>query len=458
MREDFLLRGEAARALYQKTRDLPIIDYHCHLSPKEIYEDVPFDNIGEIWLAGDHYKWRLMRQNGIDEELITGRASWHDKFIRYIETLEYALGNPLYDWSRMELSRYFGIDLPLCRENAEEIWQRANISLREKRLSPRSLIAQSRVELLCTTDDLADDLCYHEKIAAQGSLKAKVLPSFRYDNLLLMLRKDYPDYIQRMSKAAGMQIQNLADLKEAVRRRLAFFLSRGCKCADVGIPYFPDRIAPEPQADESFQAVLAGKGISEEAYLGLLGNLYLYFGKLFAAHDLLSQWHLAVVRNANSALYARCGADSGGDCIGKAVSGKALILMLDRMQQEDALPRTILYTLNPSNLEELATIAGSFARVRLGAAWWFNDHEAGILRQMEVVAQTGLLGSFYGMLTDSRSFLSYARHDYFRRILCSMAGRFVEDGVCTEEIALRLVKRIAYENIRDYFEGEEKSI
>ncbi len=450
MRTDYLLKNNTALRLYQSVKDLPIVDYHCHLSPKEIFEDLPFDNIGEIWLAGDHYKWRLMRAAGIDEELITGCASWYDKFVNYISALEFASNNPLYHWSQMELSIYFKVDLPLTSENAQEIWNQANAYIKEVKLSPRKLIESSNVETICTTDDLADDLSWHQKIKEEGKLKANVLPSFRYDNLILMQRDGYLNYVAKLSAVSGIAIKDLASLKEAVKSRLAFFLERGCRCTDVGIPYFPNAIATEEEANDTFQSVLNGEKISHEKYLALLGNLYLYFGKLFTEHHMMSQWHLAVTRNTNSKLFARCGADCGCDCIGQTVSGNDLIMMLDTLQQNNALPLTIIYSLNPANLEQIASIAGAYPQVRSGAAWWFNDHLQGIAKQMEIISQYSILGEFFGMLTDSRSFLSYARHDYFRRILCSLVGQWVEDGEYYEPSAVKLVENVSYYNIKKW--------
>lgn len=452
MKTNYMLSNQAALNLYEQVKALPIIDYHCHLSPKEIYEDLPFDNIGEIWLAGDHYKWRLMRAAGYEEHYITGAADWKEKFVRYIAALEFAPNNPLYHWSQMELNQFFAVTLPLTAENAEAIWEQANAYLKEHQLSPRKLIEDSNVEVICTTDDLADDLSWHQKIKEQGTLKAKVLPSYRYDNLLLMRREGYADYIAKLAAAAGFAITDLASLKKAIAVRLDYFYARDCRITDVGIPFFPKGIASEQQADQTFAKALAGEVISDAEYYALLGNLYLYFGKLFAEKKMLSQWHLAVTRNSNSSLFARCGADCGVDCIGESVSGSDLIAMLDAMQKENALPQTIVYSLNPQNLEQIACIAGAFPGVRCGAAWWFNDHKRGIREQMEIISEYGVLGRFYGMLTDSRSFLSYARHDYFRRILCSMVGDWVEAGEYEAASAVKVVSNISYDNIKQWME------
>lgn len=449
MNETYLLSNPTAAELYHAVKDLPIIDYHCHLSPKEIFEDKPFDNIGEIWLSCDHYKWRLMRSAGICEDKITGSASWHEKFIAYVGVLELAPNNPLYHWSQMELARYFRVELPLTAEYAEEIWVQANAYLKEHALSPRKLIEESNVEVICTTDDLTDDLIWHQKIREQGDLTVKVLPSFRYDNLLLMQRVGYADYIAKLSAVSGVHITDFSSLKDAVAKRLEYFIAQGCRLADVGIPYFPHGVASEREAESTYAKILKGARVSQESYLALLGNLYRYLGKLFVLNGVISQWHLAVTRNTSSRLFERCGADCGCDCIGEVVSGNDLIGMLDAMQREFALPQTIIYSLNPSNLEQIASIAGAFPGVRCGAAWWFNDHKRGIREQMEILSEYGVLGRFYGMLTDSRSFLSYARHDYFRRILCSMVGEWVENGEYYKPSAVKLVQNISYDNIKE---------
>lgn len=449
MHENYMLTTQTARGLYAAAKDLPIVDYHCHLSPKEIFEDVPFTDIGEIWLSADHYKWRLMRSAGVAEEFITDNAPWREKFIKYCEALEFAAGNPLYHWSHMELSRFFGIDLPINARNATALWELANAVIAETKLSPRRLIAQSNVEVICTTDDPADDLVWHRRLAEDRTLPTKVLPSFRTDNLLLARRAGYSDYIRALGNAAGTEIDDLASLKRAVSARLDAFCALGCRCADVGIPYFPNRIADENEADGTFRALLAGREVTDAEYSGFLGNLHLFLARLYREKTILSQWHLAVVRNANSALMKTAGADSGGDCVGNALSGSDLIAMLDAIDCDGGLPKTVLYSLNEANIAQIASIAGSFPNVRCGAAWWFCDHRRGIENQLRVIAENGCLGKFYGMLTDSRSFLSYARHDYFRRILCELIGGWVEHGEYDAGSAERLTAKICYYNIKE---------
>lgn len=448
MNDNYLLTNRTAKELYQSVKELPIVDYHCHLSPREIYENKPFTNIGEIWLAGDHYKWRLMRTAGVAEEYITGDKPLYEKFLKYCSALEFAAGNPLYHWSHMELSQFFGIDLSINSRNAKEIWEKANAFIRKTEMSPRKLIEQSAVEVICTTDDITDDLSWHKKIAEDKSFQTRVIPSFRTDNLLLARRAGYADYIARLGEISGVTINSLETLKKAVSDRLDFFCLMGCRCADIGMPYFPNRIADEREADRVFKAIIGGGGITDAEYMGFIGNMYLFLSALYQERDMISQWHLAVVRNSNSILAECLGADCGVDCVGNAVDGDDLIRMLDAINRNSGLPKTVIYSLNESNIAQIASIAGAFPHVKCGAAWWFCDHKRGIEDEIRVIAENGSLGSFYGMLTDSRSFLSYARHDYFRRILCNILGEWVERGEYDADSAVRLARKICYENIK----------
>lgn len=447
MKKGAFLTNETAVKLYEATVGLPIVDYHCHLSPKEIFEDKEFTNIGEIWLAADHYKWRLMRTAGIAEELITGTDDFKVRFLNYCQAIEFAAGNSLYHWSHMELSQFFGIDTPITAANAEEIWNKANAYIKETKMSPRKLIESSNVEVICTTDDIIDDLSWHKKIAEDKTFKTRVLPTFRTDNLLLARREGYADYIAKLSEVSGVAVKDLATLKEAVAKRLSYFVKNGCKCTDLGIPTFPNRIADECEAAEIFAEVLAGKEITDCQYNGFIGNMYLYLGKLYKEYNLLSQWHLAVVRNSNSVLAEKLGADCGVDCVGNTINGNDLIMMLDAINKASGLTKTVIYSLNEGNIAQIASIAGAFPNVRCGAAWWFCDHKRGIEDEIKVISENGSLGGFYGMLTDSRSFLSYARHDYFRQILCNIIGNWVETGEYNEDTAAELVTRISYKNI-----------
>ena len=450
MRDDYLLSGELAKSLYERAKALPIYDYHCHLNPKEIWEDKPFETIGEIWLGGDHYKWRMMRGAGIEENRITGDASFKEKFLAYASALPLAVGNPLAVWSHAELKTCFGIDRPLNPDTAEEIWEEANAYIKKTNMSPRKLIESFGVEFIGTTDDPCDSLEYHEKLAADPTFSVKVTPSFRTDNLMTLRRDGYRDYIARLSECSGCAIDSFPSLMDAAEKRILSFKERGCVFTDVGITDFPNRIASEKEATETLSAVLAGKSVTDEAYMGFLGAIFVALGKLYRKHGLVMQLHLGAYRNPNSALFASLGGDCGCDCIGKAVDGGDLIRILDAIDQDGGLPETILYSLNPSMNDQLASIAGSFRGVKLGAAWWFNDHTFGIRQVLNSLSSIGYLGGFYGMLTDSRSFLSYPRHDYFRRILCSFVADLYESGQVADASALPLlIEKICYQNIKE---------
>ena len=384
----------------------------------------------------------------LPEYYITGESTWHEKFLKYAEALEFAAGNPLYHWSHMELSMFFGIDTPLRADTAEDIWCRANAYIKENQLSPRKLIQQSNVELLCTTDDIIDSLEWHDKIRADESFDTVVIPSYRTDNLLLMRRAGYQEWLAKLTAISGIAVTDLNSLKAAAENRLNFFVEKGCRFTDVGVPFFPNCVADDAAADETFKKILAGAEVTEEAYMGLVGNMYLFLGKLYKEKNLVMQLHLAVIRNANTSLFKRLGLDCGVDTVGNVVSGNDLAMILDAINENSGLPQTIVYTLNSSNAAQIASITSAFSNVRCGAAWWFCDHKRGIEEEINIIAENSALGDFLGMLTDSRSFLSYARHGYFRRILCSMVGAWVEKGEYDAVSAEKLVKRVSYENVK----------
>ena len=454
MKKDYLLRTPAAEKLFASVAKLPIIDYHCHLSPKEIAEDLPFTSIGELWLSGDHYKWRLMRNAGIEETYITGDASYQEKFRKFARALSLAAGSPLYHWAHMELSLYFGIDDFLTEDNADEIWEKANTVIAKERLSPRSMIRKAGVSYLATTDDVIDSLEYHKQIREDKTFDTVVAPSFRTDNVLLIRRAGYADYAAKLSAVSGVAVTGLATLKQALCQRLDHFCENNCCFTDIGIPDFPSYIASDEQADATYRKALAGEAVSDEEYSGFLGNMYLFLGKEYKERKLVMQWHLAVYRNASTKLFTTIGADCGGDCIGDPLKGADVIRMLDAIEKAaGAVPQTILYTLHPGMADQLQTIAGSFRGVRCGTAWWFCDHYRGIEQQIDVIADLGHLGSFLGMLTDSRSFLSYARHDYFRRILCNKLAQWCEDGEFDPAMAETVARRVCCENIKTLIGG-----
>lgn len=443
--------NDIAERIYKNIKDLPIVDYHCHLSAKEIYEDKQFENIGEMWLGADHYKWRLMRTAGVDERYITGDADWREKFIKYVSVLEYAAGNPLYGWSHMELSRFFDISTNITAENAEEIYSEANRYIERNSLSPRKIIEKSRVEVICTTDDIIDSLDYHKKLEEDITFKTKICPSFRTDNLMLVKADGYKMYINRLSETSGIRIDDLKSLKSAVSRRLDYFCENGCKFADVGIEHFPDRIANDEEADAFFKSVLEDKPVSFEEYMGFIGNMYLFLASEYKKRKIVMQLHLSVLRNVNSNMYKLKGTDCGCDCVGDAIKAESLTALLDAINRSCGMPKMIIYTLNPSNAEQIASVAGAFVNIQCGAAWWFCDHKRGIRKEINVIAENSSLGNFLGMLTDSRSFLSYVRHDYFRRILSNVLGEWVERGEYDETSSIKLAEKVSYYNAREVF-------
>lgn len=456
MKQNWLLSSQTAVELYESVEDLPIVDYHCHLSPKEIWEDKPFKNIGEIWLAHDHYKWRLMREYGIEEDRITGNASWKEKFFAFAETIATAAGNPLYHWTQLELERYFGISLPLNPDTAKEIWEAANRKIKEKQLSPRKQIMHAKVEALATTDDIADSLEYHKKLREDTSFEGKVVPTFRTDRMVNLQVPDYLAYLKQLGEAAGVSIVDLDSLKQAVVRRLDYFVEQGCTITDVGIFFFPNRVADEAEAAASFALCLKGKSLPEKALHGLLGYLHVFLAREYEKRALAMQWHLASLRNVNSQIYRKLGPDSGVDCMSNLIPVEDILHLLDTIQEQGGLPQTILYTLNPAQVAAFSVIAGCFPRVLVGTAWWFCDHKDGIAETIRTIAQTAHIGTFLGMLTDSRSFLSYARHEYFRRILCSILAKWIDAGEFPNDTYTKqLLKNICLYNAKNLFEKKE---
>lgn len=446
-----VLKSKCAKRLYEEVKDLPIIDYHCHLSPKEIYEDLPFDNIGQMWLGGDHYKWRLMRAYGIDEKYITGDADMKEKFCLFAKTVGSAFGNPIKDWVALELAFFFGITTPLNEATAEEIWQKANEVITSKQLSPRKLISMANVEYIATTDDPCDTLEYHELIAEQGQLKAKVVPSFRVDNIVLVKEKNYKEYISKLSKASGIEIKNLDDLQNAVSKRMDFFVAHGCKFADLGVQGFPERIADFKEANTTFKAVIKSREVSDYEYDGLIGYLYVFLGKEYAKRNMVMQLHLAVTRNSNTLMLSQCGRDSGFDCVGDSFDIARIRKVIDTLNSQNSLPKTIIYTLNPTMYYPLITMCGAFRNVVLGISWWFCDHKRGMYETLNALSELSHVSSLVGMLTDSRSFLSYTRHDYYRQIVCDFLGGLVKDE--NDVYAIQVAKALCYENAKKIVEN-----
>jgi glucuronate isomerase len=458
--ENFLLTNDTAVQLFHGiAKDLPIIDYHCHLSPQEIYENKQFHTITEAWLYGDHYKWRMMRANGAEEVHITGSASDYDRFAAWASTLPMAIGNPLYHWSHMELRRYFDVHEIINAKNAPVIWEKVNARLAQGDLRARDLITKSKVTVVCTTDDPVDSLAYHIKIKEIKEFDTQVLPSFRPDKALEINRATFLPWIGKLAQASGITIRSYDDLLSALENRANFFDSVGCKVSDHALDYVPYAAATKEEAAQIFQSALEGHAVSLDEEKKYKAHTLLFLGGIYKKLDWAMQYHINASRNNNGKMFGVLGPDTGYDSMNDSPVASALTGLLSSLAEGDALPRTILYSLNPSDNDILGTLMGSFqgggvpGKIQLGAAWWFNDTRDGMLHQMKTLANMGLLGHFVGMLTDSRSFLSYTRHEYFRRILCNLFGEWVEAGEFPndEELLKQLVEGISYNNAKEYF-------
>lgn len=463
MGDDFLLNNETARQLYHEhAANMPIYDYHCHLNPREIAENRQFDNLGQIWLAGDHYKWRAMRCAGIDESLITGKqACDYEKYQAWAKTVPLTLGNPLYHWTHLELRRPFGITGKLFEpQTADEIWHQCNEKLATSAFSARGIMQRMNVRMVGTTDDPVDSLQYHRQIATDESFDIEVLPSWRPDRVFKIELAGFSDYIKQLEVVADVSITAFADVLNALERRLEHFATHGCRAADHGIENL--RYAPIPNEavlDSILQKRLTGGTLSDLEIAQYTTAILVWLGRQYAARGWVMQMHIGAIRNNNSRMFRLIGADSGFDSIGDNNIAWPLSRLLDSMDVTDELPKTILYCLNPRDNEVIATMAGNFqgggiaGKVQFGSGWWFNDQKDGMLRQLEQLSQLGLLSQFVGMLTDSRSFLSYTRHEYFRRILCNLLGQWAEKGEIPNNKAMlgQMVEDICFNNARRYF-------
>ncbi len=460
MDNNFLLTNETAKALFEEAKNVPIIDYHNHLNPKEIYEDRCFDNIAEVWLGGDHYKWRAMRANGISERFITGDGAPFDKFVAWADTVQNLIGNPLYHWTHLELQRYFGIDIPLNPDTAKEIWDKCNAMLRTKNYSVRNLLKMQNVSVLCTTDDPADFLEWHKKIR-EDNFKIKVLPSFRPEKAMAIEKPEFSDYIENLGDVSGCQIKDVDSLIKALKIRLKFFVDNGCRVSDHSLEGLFFVKSSKNEVNRIFKKALAAEFLKEEEIAKFKGYILTELGKEYAKAGIVMQLHIGAIRNNSRRFYELLGADAGFDAMADFSYAPQLASLLSAMDETDELPKTILYCLNPKDTEMLAVMASTFCsneasikgKVQLGAAWWFCDHKNGIERQIEAMSDAGLISTSVGMLTDSRSFLSFPRHELYRRILCSKIGTWVESGEYPDDISyLRtLVKRICGDNAIEYF-------
>ncbi len=461
MDEHFLLPNATAQSLYHEYAGrLPIVDYHNHLSAKEIFEDKPAENIAQLWLGADHYKWRLMRANGVPERLITGDAPDREKFMAYAETLSYAIGNPLYHWSHLELQRYFGIDTPLSGETAADVWTRANDVIRQGGFSPRALLLRANVTALCTTEDPADDLSWHLKLRDETDFPVKVLPAFRPEKAGELWRGEvWRSYIDTLSAASGEKITSFASLKRALSVRMEAFRYAGCVASDFGVERFPFAPAPEEQIEAAFARALSGGEVTREEVDQYLTALLTWLAGEYKRLNWVMELHIGPVRARNTRMTARCGRDAGFDSVSDHPVAEALGAFLDALDSGDILLKTILFGLNHKDNLALLSVAGDFqndscpSNVQVGSAWWINDHRDGMTEQMRLMAAQSVLGRFLGMATDSRSFLSFARHEYFRRVLCGLVGGWVEDGEYPNDPVLlrRLIEDVCGGNATRYF-------
>jgi glucuronate isomerase len=472
MDEDFLLETETARDLYHNAaKDEPIYDYHCHLIPAQIAENKRFANLTELWLGGDHYKWRMMRAMGFDESFITGDADSYVKFHAWACTVEKLIGNPLYHWTHLELQRYFDIYEPLTEKTAPVIWEKANALLAGDDLSVKGIFEKFKVHAVGTTDDPADSLEYHRAIAEGsapiGKIATKVIPSFRPDKAVNIELPGFAEYIAKLSGASGINITSVADVIRALEKRVEYFAVLGCRASDHGLEYPPFALAPDAEIEKGFQNALAGKPVDRAVVDAYKTKLFAALGEFYTRHNMVMQLHMAAIRSINSKMFARLGPDTGYDAVHDHNISGNLAALLSHLDAAGNLPKTILYTLNPKDYYPLITIMGGFqdnqakkgsprgttGKLQLGSAWWFCDHRDGMKEQLRVLANNGLLTAFVGMLTDSRSFLSYPRHEYFRRILCNLMGRWVENGEYPPdgETLKEIVRGISFKNAAAYF-------
>ena len=471
MDKDFLLETATAQHLFHDYAEkLPLVDYHCHLNPREIYEDRRFENLAQVWLgglqpdgsfAGDHYKWRVMRSNGTPEEYITGTKPDFERFMKFVEALEMAIGNPMYHWCHLELQQFFGVTEPLTTESAKRIWDHCNDLLQnDPNMSARGLIRKANVAFIGTTDDPIDSLIWHEKIAADPSIDVVVGPSYRPDKAVNIHKAGWHDYMKALAASVGKEsLSNMQEVLDALLERLAHFKAHGCKASDHGLDYVPFQNYTVEQADAVYQKALKGEKLSIEEIEGFQTVILLTLGKAYHEMDIAMQLHYSCLRNNNQRIFKLQGGDTGVDAIAQNTCGGNISQLLSALDETGSCPKTILYSLNPVDNAQLGSLIGCFqapevpGKIQHGSAWWFNDHKVGMEEQMKSLASLGLLGNFIGMLTDSRSFLSYARHDYFRRIMCNLIGNWVENGEYpNNDVALkRIVEGISFNNAKRYF-------
>ncbi len=472
MDKDFLLSTETAKHLFHDYAEkLPLVDYHCHLNPREIYEDRRFNDLAEVWLggqqpdgsyAGDHYKWRVMRSNGTPEEYITGTKPGFERFMKFVEALEMAIGNPMYHWCHLELQQFFGIYEPLTTESARRIWDRCNDLLRnDPDMTARGLIRKANVAFIGTTDDPIDSLEWHDKIAQDPTIATVVGPSYRPDKAVNIHKAGWKEYLQQLAASVGKEsLPTMQDVLDALVERLEFFHEHGCRASDHGLDYVPFQNYTLEQADAVYQKALRGETLTTQEIEGYQTVILLTLGKVYHKLGIVMQVHYSCLRNNNNRIFRLQGGDTGVDAIAQNTCGGNISQLLSALDEAGCCPKTILYSLNPVDNAQLGSLIGCFqdstipGKIQHGSAWWFNDNKTGMQEQMISLGNLGLLGNFVGMLTDSRSFLSYARHDYFRRILCDLVGTWVENGEYpnNEQSLRKIIEGVSCRNALRYFE------
>jgi len=458
MDKDFLLETKTARKLFHDFADkMPIIDYHCHIDAADIADDKKYDNITQVWLYGDHYKWRAIRSNGVDEKYITGDASDYEKFEKFAETMPKLIGNPLYHWAHLELKTYFGYEGVLSKDTAKQVWDICNDKLKD--MSVRSIIEESNVKLICTTDDPVDSLDEHKKIKEDKTCSVKVLPAFRPDKAMNIEKEEFISYIDQLEKVSGVRIENYNDLKNAIINRIDYFDNMSCLASDHAFEYVRYIAISEDEVDRLFFKRLNGDVLDNAEIDAYKSAFMLFVGKQYAKRNWVMQIHYGTLRNNNTRNFDLLGADTGFDCITTKDSARGLSDLLNALDIDESLPKTIIYSLNPNDNAMIGTVIGCFqgseiaGKIQHGSAWWFNDTKEGMISQLKTLASLSVLGNFIGMLTDSRSFLSYTRHEYFRRILCNLIGSWIENGeyFSDMETLSQIVKDICYNNVVKYF-------
>ncbi|TQI69324.1 glucuronate isomerase [Gramella sp. Hel_I_59] len=458
--DNFLLQNKYAEELYEQyASKQPIIDYHNHLPPKDIAEDRNFENISQVWLAGDHYKWRAMRTMGVDEKFITGDASDKEKFLAWAKTVPHTLRNPLYHWTHLELKRYFGIDELLNEDNAERIYEEVNRQLQLPENSCRGLLKKMNVKTLCTTEDPVDTLQYHQQLAT-SDCEIKVSTAFRPDKSILIETENYTQYLKELGKSANVEIKTYADLKKALYGRIKYFDANGCKLCDHGLNYISFEEFSEAEIKEIFRKRLEGKELTSLEIEKFHTAILLYLSETYHEFGWVQQFHLGALRNNNKRMLKELGPDTGWDSIADYSQAENLSSFLDALDGKDKLTKTILYNLNPADNEIFATMVGNYndgsvkGKVQFGSGWWFLDQKDGIIKQLNALSNMGLVSCFIGMLTDSRSFLSFPRHEYFRRVLCNLFGQEMESGELPNDMELvgKTIANISYHNAEEYFD------